>query len=57
MDNTGKTGQRDTEEGDFFQMERSEEDMTFKLTSEYILCKVNNMNIREGDKSGKAWGK
>lgn len=54
MDNTEKTGQRDTEVGDFFQMEKgSEEDMTFKLASEYILCKLNNVNIRERDNMEK----
>ena len=33
--NAGKTGQRGTEQGDFFQLGRSEEDMAFKLASGY----------------------
>ena len=53
MDNTGKTGQRGKEEGDYFQLERSEEDTVLKLALGYILCKVNDTNLRERDERGK----
>ena len=31
--------------------------MEVKLVLGYILCEMSDMNIREGDEGGKAWGK
>ena len=38
-------------------MRKSEEDTVVELVLGYILCKMNDMDIRERDEGGKAWGK
>ena len=38
-------------------MRKSEEDTVVELVLGYILCKMNDMAIRETDEGGKAWGK
>ena len=37
-------------------MRKSEEDMEVKLVLGYILGEMSDMNIRERDEGGKAWG-